>query len=133
MRRRDWPERLAAAIAAAGERTFSDDYYCAVFAADCVLAMTDEDPLLPYRGMLMPEALTAMHAAGHASLIECLASLFGDPAPIAFAQRGDVIVREDDDGKQAIGICMGQQTAFASDRGLTYEPTLRQRWCFRVR
>lgn len=128
MRRRDWPERLAEAIQAGEGRTFSDTYYCATFAADCVLAMTDADPLARWRGLTETEARAAIEPK---TLRDVLIEVFGEPVHIAQARRGDVIVR-DNDGSPAIGICAGQQSYFVSDDGLAHYPTLEQVEAFRV-
>lgn len=125
----DWPERLAEAIAEGERKTFSDAYYCAVFAADCVLAMTDADPLESLRGMTQAEAEAAIAPK---TLRDVLVELYGEPIHVAQAHRGDVIVR-DNDGSPAVGICAGQRSYFASDDGLAYYPTLEQIEAFRVR
>lgn len=128
-RRRDWPERLAEAIAAAEGKTFSDAYYCAVFAADCVLAMTDADPLGALRGLTQAEAEAAIAPK---TLRDLLVELYGDPVHLAFARRGDVVLR-DNAGIPAVGICLGQLSAFAADGGLAYHPTLEHIEAFSVR
>ena len=131
MRHRDWPERLAVAIRFARARAFSDDYYCVTFAADCVLAMTDVDYLADYRGQNMDVALENLKADGHSSFYHYLVTTFGQPLPPCRAQRGDLIVRTDPE--LITGICCGQKTAYPTDHGLTYYPTLEQRWVFPVR
>jgi hypothetical protein len=128
VRRNDWPERLADTVAAAEAKAFSDTYYCAVFAADCVLAMTDVDPLGELRGLTQAEAEAAIAPL---TLRDKLVSLYGEPVHVAFAHRGDVVVR-DNDGQLAVGICLGQQSAFATDVGLAHYPTLEQIEAFRV-
>jgi hypothetical protein len=131
MRRHDWPERLAASIRTAKSKAFSDDYYCVTFAADCVLAMTDVDYLADYRGQNMEVALENLKAAGHSSFYHYMVKTFGKPIPVSKAQRGDVIIRTKPE--VITGICCGQNTAYPIDEGLTYYPTLEQRWCFPVR
>lgn len=130
MRKHDWPEQLADTIASAQAREFSDEYFCACFAADCVKAMTGVDPMSGYRGLSMDEAAEKVKADGFRSFYFYLVSKFGKPRHLAMAQRGDVIVRTKPD--LAVGICCGQYSAFTTDTGLTYLPTIDQRWSFRV-
>lgn len=131
MRRRDWPERLAQAIREARGKKFGGAYYCVTFAADCVLAMTDVDYLADYRGQDMETALANLKAAGHKSFYHYMVTTFGKPVPMFEAKRGDVVIRTDPE--LITGICVGQNTAYPTDLGLTYYPTLEQRWAFRVK
>lgn len=124
MRRLDWPERLADEISAAEKKRYSEDYFCATFAADVVRAMTGDDPMAPYRNMTRADAEAKM-LQDHGSLTECLEALFGAAVLPAFAQRGDVIVRRDDNANIALGICLGIESAFtSSDGGLAFYKTL---------
>lgn len=131
MRRLDWPERMAEALASAETKAFSETYFCAAFAADVVLAMTDSDPL-PWREDTLVEAYTKMRAAGFESIHDALVAHVGESVHVALAQRGDVVLRVAD-GAEAIGICCGQQSAFISSQGgLAYFPTLEQAGAYRV-
>lgn len=127
MRRLDWPERLDATIRAARTRSFSEVDYCVFFAADCVLAMTDVDPALPYRGLTKTEAISAL---GDTTLLELLSSIFGPQVHLSRAQRGDIVVRND--GDKTLGICIGQNAVFLSDEGVAYEKTLESLTAFKV-
>jgi hypothetical protein len=131
MRLPDWPERLAEALDQARARSFSETDYCVLFAADCVEAITDTDYVEDYRGLTIDEAKARLKDSG-STFYRRLVSIFGKPLPLAFAQRGDVIVRTEPE--LATGICCGQKTAFlSSEGGLVWKPTLEQRWAFRVR
>jgi hypothetical protein len=129
-RRLDWPERLDEALRAAG--TFSETYHCAIFAADVVKAMTDEDPL-PVRDDTVAAAYARMRREGHESLRDAVAAKVGSEVPLAFAQRGDVVLRVVE-GQEALGICIGQMSAFIADdgEGLAFWPTLEQAAAFKV-
>lgn len=129
MRLPDWPERLADILKASRDREFDDVNYCVVFAADCVQAMTGEDPMTEYRGLNMQQAHDKVKADGHQSFYHYLIKHY-KKVPLSLAQRGDIIIRTEPE--TAAGICCGQDTAFASDLGIAYHPTLQQRWCFRV-
>lgn len=123
-----WPDNLADFLERSETRAFSETYYCATFAADAVIAMTEFDPMKPYREMTQSAAAEAVRK-DHGSLLKYLQSLFGDMVSSAFARRGDVMLRAH--GK-ALGICFGAQTAFLSDTGVAYEPTLSCRGAFHV-
>jgi hypothetical protein len=129
-RRLDWPERMDEALRAAG--TFSERYHCAIFVADVVRAMTDEDPL-PVRDETIAAAYARMRRDGFETLRAALAARVGSEVPLAFAQRGDVILRVVDD-LETLGICCGQISAFISDdgEGLVFEQTLEQDAAYKV-
>lgn len=123
-----WPERLAEAVEVGQSRTFGDDYFCATFAADCILAMTGTDPMEGYRGLAQEEAAAEIGMSFDAYLRK----LFGEPVHISRARRGDVVFRENPGGL-AVGICLGSISAFASgDGGLSFLPTLEQLAAYRV-
>jgi hypothetical protein len=128
MRRRDWPEKLAKTIRDA--QGFDSSYYCLTFAADCVQAMTEVDYLTDYRGLNIDEAKAKFAETSHRSFYHYLLTTFGKPVPLALAKRGDLVVQTEPE--MSVGICLGQNTAFVTDGGLTYQPTLAQRWCFRI-
>ncbi len=126
-RRLDWPERLHAELDRAAARGFSADYACFQFAADAVLAMTDRDPLPDgYRGLAAELAYARMRRQGYGGLLELLEATLGPPIALAAAKRGDVVLRglEDGDPVEAIGICIGQRSAFLAAGGIAYRQTL---------
>jgi hypothetical protein len=129
-RRHDWPERMNDALLAA--QTFSESYHCAIFVADVVKAMTDEDPL-PERDETAAAAYARMRRDGFGTLREAILARVGGEVPLAFAQRGDVILRVVD-GQEALGICIGRMSAFIADdgEGLVFCPTLEQAAAFKV-
>jgi hypothetical protein len=126
-RRLDWPERLHAELERAGARGFSGSYACFQFAADVVLAMTDADPLPDgYRGLAADLAYARMRRQGYRGILELLEATLGTPIPLATAQRGDVVLRGPELGGEleALGICIGQRSAFLAADGIAYRPTL---------
>jgi hypothetical protein len=126
-RRLDWPERLHEALELAGARGFSADYACFQFAADVVLAMTDADPLPDgYRGLAPDLAYGRMRRQGYSGILALLEATLGPPIALAMAQRGDVVLRgpERDGELEAIGICIGQRSAFLAIGGIALRPTL---------
>lgn len=127
-RRNDWPERRAEVIEAARRRGYSETYYCAVFPADCVLAMTGVDLMDGYRDLTRAEA-EAKLADEHGSLEAFLSLRLGEPIPVAFAQRGDVVVSAEDG---QLGVCDGQHSLFVSSDGLAARRTLDCARAYRV-
>lgn len=107
----DWPRRLDEAIAVARVQRFAwGRHDCCLFAADCVLAITGEDPAAAWRGQYDNAAagyalLTARHKGDLARAVdEVLGERLGSPA---FAQRGDVVM-VDTPGGLALGVCTGR-------------------------
>lgn len=129
MRRLDWPERLADFLSQ--EYEYTDSLFCALWVGDVVLEMTGTDYVEEYRGLPKDAALERLRA-DMGGLRKKLAALFGEPIHPAFAQRGDVVVRNDERG--TLGVCDGQYSAFLSDNGLpAREPTLSCLEAYRVR
>lgn len=132
MRRLDWPERLAAFLAEAESRAFSESYPCMNFAADAVLAMTGVDPL-PNRDETIAAAYARMRREGFETVSDAIAAKVAPAIPLAFARRGDVIEGRDGD-TPAVGVCCGERTAFPClQGGLDYRPTLDQFAAYPVR
>jgi uncharacterized protein DUF6950 len=126
----DWPDRLAAALEISADLSWTEERYCVLWAADVVLAMTGEDPAAGYRGLSVEQAYRAMRDAGHETIGGAIAAVVGPQVPLAFARRGDVVLRADE---TAVGICVGEYTAFLSDTaGLALYPTLEQAAAYRV-
>jgi hypothetical protein len=73
-----------------------------------------------------------MREAGHADLTAAVASVLGDAIPLALARRGDVVLRETPKEGLALGICVGQLSAFVDVGGLVFLPTLDQHSAHRV-
>lgn len=130
----DWPERLSDAIEAARGRPFSwGEHDCALFAADCALAITGRDPLAAVRGSYgtAQGAARVLRRLGCADL-GALAALIGGPEiPVAWARRGDWMLAPQDDEK-ALGVCLGLKAAFVTTQGLTFRPTIKCAAAWRI-
>jgi len=126
-RNNDWPEKLAEVVA---ERSASSvEYPCAYFAADCVLAMTGEDPL-PER-LSADEQYARMRRDGFATLRDAVGARLRE-VPIAHARRGDLVIALVD-GADALGVCLGERSAFVGkDGGVGYLNTLEMAAAFSV-
>lgn len=127
-RRLDWPERLIDALEAAAE-VRSESYPCVIWAADCVLLMTDVD-LMPERDDTAAACYARMRRDGFESVREAIGAKLKE-IPLAFARRGDVVLASGD--IESVGICCGERSAFvALQGGLSYRPTLAQLAAFAV-
>lgn len=124
-RREDWPSRLAAALEAARDKPFAwGSHDCGLFAADCVLAMTDVDPAAAYRGQYADEegARATMLALSSGGLRAAWTKALG-PAMnnVRMARRGDVALVEIN-GIEAAGVVVGSRVACATEGGVLMVP-----------
>jgi len=120
MRRTDWLERMMSYVEASEEKEFvwgSCD--CCLWVADAVQVMTGTDFADAFRGKYSSRrgAAAALRKYGGGTLDESI------PLPtvgVAYAQRGDVMLVQTDDGP-ALGLCMGELTAVkAKHAGIVY-------------
>lgn len=96
---------------------------CCLFAADCVREMTGVDLAASYRSTY-DSAQTAMAALSALGMTkrELATQMLGHEKPAGFAQRGDVVYCEFEQGG-AFGICTGTQCVFLTQEGLQNIPT----------
>jgi hypothetical protein len=132
----DWPQRLSETIEAARIRTFTYGAFdCALFAADCVLAITGVDHAASFRGYDSRIAAYRI-IAEHGSLAGLLTALLGEPIEPAFAGRGDVVLAEipvaEGEG-ESVGICLGAFCAFPKDVGFALHPRTVAQLSWRIR
>ena len=122
----DWPDRLADAIKAASGREFLwGSHDCALFAADCALAISGVDPIAHVRGEYSSArgAARVLKRLGCADVAQLADLVVGDRALLAYARRGDWVLCPTGDGV-ALGVCVGAQAMFLQESGLTFRPTL---------
>lgn len=123
-RRDDWASRLIAVIDAADNKPFAwGTQDCALFAADCVQAMTGEDFAAPFRGRYDTAlgSVRALKMLGMASLEAYVISVLGEPISATMAMRGDVVMVDTPEG-QALGVVAGIEAAVAGVNGLVMMP-----------
>lgn len=90
----DWEERLSVYLDRVADEPFKwGSHDCALFAADCVLAMTGADPAEAYRGKYDTArgAAEALREHGAGTLLKTLRATFETEISVHFAQRGDVV------------------------------------------
>lgn len=118
IRREDWPERLAAAIDAARELPFAwGEHDCLMFAANCVQAMTGEDPAVDFRKTYRTARGAAWTVARAGGMRVGADARLGERVLVLRAQRGDVVLVELDNERQAYGICVGATVACPCEAG----------------
>lgn len=131
-RHNDWPERLASFVQGRLGAPFawgSND--CCLFAADAIQALTGDDPGAALRGTYTDAAGAVQVLAGRTPA-DLATELLGAPlATPAFARRGDIVCQEID-GRQTLGVCVGEQWCAPGDDGLVFQPMSQVALAWRV-
>jgi hypothetical protein len=131
-RRPDWPQRLHAGIEAARPRPFEWGIHdCAAFATAIAAELTGEDPVAHLRGSYVSAFGAERVMAEHGGLAALVSQYYGEPAPIAQASRGDLVLAERDNGP-ALGVCLGSVAAFAGPDGLAFLKMTECRLAWRI-
>lgn len=122
----DWEERLSVYLDRVIEEPFKwGSHDCALFAAGAVNAMTGTDPAADLRGTYDDRVTAALalkeRAAG--TLLKTAVAWFGSPKHPAFAQRGDLVMKD----RTTLGVCVGLHSWFVGEEhgqhGLVALPT----------
>lgn len=120
----NWPEILLALVEDRRSKPFAwGENDCALFAADCVLAMTGEDFAAAFRGRYTTAAgsIKALKRFGAGSLESTATAALGEPISPKLAQRGDVVLFDAVTGP-ALAVCLGGNAAAAGPEGITWVP-----------
>jgi hypothetical protein len=126
-RAENWPTLLTAYIEERREVPFTwGKADCCLFAADWVRLATDLDPAADLRGKY-DSALGARRIikrrGGLAAMVaRALTTLGFREVALSLATRGDIIVRDSDNGYCA-GVVLGKESAFVTQNGLSFVPT----------
>ena len=131
-----WRGALHEAIEQHRRKAFAFDSQsdCAMFAADCVLAMTGEDLAADFRGRYSTQtgAIRVLKAEGFNSLADLVASHLEDIHPIR-ARVGDVaFISDDSPFGGALGIVIGENVATCHSAGIGSVPRTLMTRAFRV-
>ncbi len=119
----DWPARLGDALAAAADRPSEFGHHdCCLAVADVVLAITGTDLAADFRGYEGEAAALAVlrDHGGVIGIAEAMAARHGIPeVPPGLAQRGDVVIVKDGQGRDTLGIVdlTGARALAVSDTG----------------
>lgn len=114
---RDWRARLSSTIEARRRIPFSEKNNCGVFLADCVSAMTGDDPFASLRDRTRAESLAVLARAGFPDFPTFIASHFDEITP-SFAAVGDIMAFPSDETGWAAGIVNGERVTVLSPAGL---------------
>jgi hypothetical protein len=128
-----WRGRLTAYLAASAGWPFEwGRHDCALFAADCIQAMTGDDPAADFRGRYrsFKGGLKVLRKAGHADHVALATALLDEVAP-AFAQAGDLAMIATPDGA-AMGIVQGHRVYVLRPEGLATVDLLQAARAWRV-
>ena len=128
----NWPSLLHAFIDEKRKVPFEwSKNDCATFAADWVAILTGVDHAANLRG-------TYSSALGAARILDAAGGLEGIVARTGFkevgptyAQRGDLVVFDDENGP-TLGVCIGKHSAFAHADGVAFRLTLECRRAWRT-
>jgi hypothetical protein len=133
-RRSDWPQRLASYLAGAADRPHVYGRHdCLLHIANAVEALTGRDYAEGQRGKYRSAAGASryLRSLGFGTPEDLLDSLFPE-TPVAFAQRGDIVMGEDG----IPGLCIGGEAAFVGDEdgrdGLVIVPRAEWRKAWKV-
>ena len=132
----DWPKRLQAELDHAAGVPFewgTND--CITFAARVVKAITGTDLMLPHQGAYSTAqgAWLVLKRLGYRDVEAAVGATLGAPLDSVFlAQRGDVVVFDDADGRLGVGICVGEDIAVLALQGLAFLPVVRAKRAWRV-
>ncbi len=122
----DWEERLAVFLDRKREEPFKwGSHDCALFAADAIKAMTGTDPGEAFRDTYSDRAgsALALRDLGAGTLLKTVTAWLGAPKHPAFAQRGDIVMKD----RNTLGVCVGLHSWFVGEEhghnGLVALPT----------
>lgn len=122
MRFHDWETRLAAHFASAAERQFAwGEFDCGLAVCDAVKTITGNDPGEGLRGTYASEAEADAIVRRLGDFAAEVAVRFGfREVPPSFAGRGDIVLVNNGNPKQALGIVdlSGRTAVCASERGM---------------
>ena len=117
MRVQNWDILLAEFIESCRETPFVRGVHdCCTFAADAVEIMTGTDHMADMRGAYADEAGAGKILAERGGLRVILTSALGAEIPVLSAQRGDVLLSEND----GLWLCVGRQMTKPGKSGLVF-------------
>ncbi|QDL55297.1 DUF6950 family protein [Rhodoferax aquaticus] len=118
-RRQDWPEQLAAQVAAAQRLPYQLGVHdCLRFSCQCICAMTGVDLWPSFAGYRTRREAVAVLACHGATLEAAAANIVGvQPGPVLAARRGDLVTFKDRYGEH-LGVCTGSHVAVLGHAGL---------------
>jgi hypothetical protein len=128
----DWQLRFEAFIAQRTAKPFawgSND--CAIFAADCVHALTGIDVALPAYRQHTTERQAARLLKRHGGVAGIATAALGLPMPSSRAGVGDVVLTQSA-GRDMLAVCNGDTCMAPSAAGLVFIPMASTSVCWRL-
>lgn len=96
---------------------------CCQFAGDVILALTGIDHRAAFPGYgSLREAVEELSKNG--GIVSMVSSVMGEPKPVAFANRGDIVYVEEGIGP-TIYVCLGRLSCGVGEKGLVFLPTFK--------
>ena len=119
----DWPERLAAVVAAAQHQPYQlGQHDCLRFTCQCVDAVAGVDLWQRFAGYTTKLQALRTIAAIAPGLGQAVSAVLGSqPVPALLARRGDVLLYVDAGGEH-LGVCVGSTAAVLGPQGLAHLP-----------
>lgn len=120
-RNQDWPEQLAAQVAAAQAKPYViGQHDCLRFSCMCIAAMTGVDFWPEFEGYTTRREAVAVLAKHGPTLLAAAATVIGvQPTPVLAARRGDLVTFSDKYGEH-LGVCVGTHVAVLGHTGLLF-------------
>jgi hypothetical protein len=104
---------------------------CAIFAADCVQALTGIDPALQGLREHTTEKQALRALERHGGLVGIATAAMGEPVTAMFANIGDVVLSKSE-GRDMLSICNGTTVLAPSATGLVAIPLDTAATCWKV-
>ena len=128
----DWQLRFEAFISDRRAKPFTwGTNDCAVFAADCVQALTGVDVAQPSLRKHKTELQAARLLKRHGGVVGIATAVFGQPVPATQAQVGDVVLAKSGH-RDMLAICNGSTCVAPSPSGLVFFPVPVESVCWRL-
>ena len=122
-RHQDWPEQLAAQVAAAQRKDYVIGVHdCLRFTCQCIASMTGVDYWPQFSGYTTLRQAQAKILSVAPTLQAAVCAVLGQSsAPVLMARRGDVVLFNDTFGEH-LGVCTGAFVAVLQRHGLLLLP-----------
>ena len=128
----DWQVRFEAFIASRNAKPFTwGTNDCAIFAAECVHALTGCDVALPALRKHKTELQAARLLRRHGGVAGITTAALGQPVPANTAQVGDVVLTQSG-GRDMLAICNGDTCVAPGAVGLVFIPMATASVCWRL-
>lgn len=122
MRKENWPRLLETYILQNKDVPFAwGTNDCWQFSIKGVAEISDKDLTSLFNYKTIKEAAKLMD--DHGGMMEAANKYFGQSKSVLLAQRGDVVCLSNE-GRELLGICIGELSAFVAESGIIMQPTL---------